>query len=76
MTETAALDELLDPFALCLDARRVAEFRTSPSVQLRVDELAERANEGLLSEAERTEYAALIDASDFISILKLKARRL
>ena len=34
-----------------------------------------RANEGTLSEDERSEYEALINASDFISILKLKARR-
>jgi len=37
--------------------------------------LAERANEGLLSDDERAEYEAFINAADFISILKLKARR-
>jgi hypothetical protein len=44
-------------------------------VQARVDFLAERANEGALSDEERTEYEAFINAADFISILKLKARR-
>jgi len=72
------LDELLDPFSRCLDAesaRRVAEFRIAPSAQERVDALAERANEGVLSENERIEYEALINATDFITILTFKARR-
>ena len=78
MSETTLLDELLDPFALCLDAgtaQRVTEFRISPAVQKRVDALAERANEGSLSADERTEYEALMNAADFIAILKQKARR-
>ena len=37
--------------------------------------LGDRANEGELSAAEHTEYEALISATDFIAILKLKARR-
>jgi len=39
-----------------------------------MDALAERANEGTLSESECSEYEALINAADFISIPKLKAR--
>ena len=75
---TTALDGLLDPLSRCLDAesaRRVTEFRIDPAVQLRIDSLAERANNGVLSEEERAEYEAFINAGDFISILKLKARR-
>ena len=44
-------------------------------VQARVDVLAERANEGLLTPEERAEYEAYINADDFIAILKMKARR-
>jgi len=72
------LDGLLEPLGRCLDAesaRRVVEFRVSPSVQERIDILAERANEGLLTGHEAVEYEALVNAADFISILKLKARR-
>jgi hypothetical protein len=75
---TAALDDLLDPLSRCLDAesaRRVAEFRIDPAVQARINTLAEQANNGVLSEDERTEYEAFINAADFISVLKLKARR-
>jgi len=40
-----------------------------------VEWLAELANEGLLDEEERAEYEALVNAADFIAILKLKAIR-
>ena len=73
---SGVLDGLLDPLSRCLDigsARRVAEFRIAATVQERVDALAERANEGLLSDEERAEYEAFVNASDFIAILKLKA---
>jgi len=42
---------------------------------VRIDALAERANNGDLSEEERAEYEAFINTTDLISILKLKARR-
>ena len=73
-----ALDGLLDPLSRCLDAessRRVIELRVDPVVQARIDALAECANNGVLSEEQRAEYEAFINAGDFISILKLKARR-
>ena len=72
------LDGLLEPLSRCLDAessQRVAEFRVDPAVQQRIDILAERANDGVLVEEERAEYEAFINAADFITILKLKARR-
>ena len=72
------LDGLLEPLSRCLDAesaRRILEFRVDPAVQARLDILGEKANEGTLSESERAEYEAAINAADLISILKLKARR-
>lgn len=71
-------DDLLEPLSRCLDAesaRRIVELQIDLPVQERIDALAERANEGTLSDIERSEYEALINAADFISILKLKARR-
>jgi len=76
--ETSVLDLMLDPVSRCLDtesAKKLLELRMDPAVQERVDVLAEKANEGLLSEPERAEYEAYINTDDFISILKLKARR-
>jgi len=78
MLASCVLDSLLDPLSRCLDAesaRRVAEFRVAAHVHERVAVLAERANEGILSGDERSEYEAFINASDFITILKLKALR-
>ncbi len=71
------LDQFFDPLSRCLDAesaRRVVALRIAGPAQERIDILAERANEGLLSDDERSEYEALINAADFVSILKLKAR--
>jgi hypothetical protein len=78
MSTARGLDGLLDPLGRCLDAesaRRLVDFRVDPPVQERIDTLAERANEGTLGADERDEYEALVNAADFISILKLKARR-
>jgi hypothetical protein len=77
--EPSVLDLMLDPVSRCLDegsAKRLLDLRLDPAVQLRVDELAAKANEGFLTEAERVEYEAYINTDDFISILKLKARRI
>ena len=76
--DASILDRMLDPLSRCLDAesaRRVIECQVDPVVQDRIEVLAERANEGLLTQAERAEYEAYINADDFIAILKLKARR-
>ena len=78
MSATTALDGLLDPLSGWLDAesaRRVVELRVAPPVQQRIDTLAERTNDGVLTSDESAEYEALIDAADFISILNVKARQ-
>jgi uncharacterized protein YnzC (UPF0291/DUF896 family) len=78
MGSATGLDGLLDPLSRCLDvesARRLVDFRVDQQVQDRIDILAERANEGGLSAEELAEYEAMINAADFISILKLKAKR-
>lgn len=80
MTQTQAtsvLDRMLDPLSRCLDAgsaKRVCELSIDPIVQARVDALAERANEGLLTAEERAEYEVYINFDDFLSILKMKTK--
>jgi hypothetical protein len=74
MIAATVLDRFLDPLSRCLDAEsasRVLALGASASV----DTLAERANEGLLNDDERAEYEAIVNADDFLAILKLKARR-
>ena len=76
MNAASGLDGLLEPLSRCLDpesARRVVDFQVDQPVQERIDALAEPANEGTLSDTERSDSEALINAAYFISILKLKS---
>jgi hypothetical protein len=78
MDVATGLGSLLEPLSRCFDAesaRRLVNFRVDPSVHERMEILAEKANEGTLNSDEHAEYEALIRAADFISVLKLKARR-
>jgi hypothetical protein len=78
MNAAAGLDGLPEPLSLCLDAesaRRLVAFRIDPQVLARIELPGDLANEGHLTADERSEYEALIDAADFISILRLKAQR-
>ena len=75
---TTLINELLDPFALCLDSvtvQRLNELQMPPAVQQRISTLAGKANEGTLSSEDRSEYEAAINASDIIMSLKLRAQR-
>lgn len=76
-THTNILDRVLDPFAGCLTpevARRIADLRADPDTQTRVDELAAKANEGMLTDPERAEYETYRSAFHFVTILQSKAR--
>jgi hypothetical protein len=78
LQSSSVLELMLEPLSRCFDtesARRVAELGVDPVVQARVDLLAERANEGLLTAEEQAEYEAYINVYDLISILKMKAQR-
>ena len=71
------LDRLLEPLAGCLTpevAAKVADLRADEATQNRIDYLAERANEGLLTAEEREEYAGYLHAIDVIAVLQAKAR--
>jgi hypothetical protein len=76
---TAGLAKILDPVAQCFTpevAKRVAELRADPAVQARIEELAEKCNEGTITPEEMTEYDAYIQAMDVVSVLQKKARTL
>ena len=55
-------------------AQRIASLQPEESMQKRVDELAAKASEGSLTDAEKAEYGEYIDAADIIGILQAKAR--
>ena len=53
-TQTAVLERLLDPLAQCLTvttARKILSLRADPIAQERIDELADKSNEGRRSKA-------------------------
>jgi uncharacterized protein YnzC (UPF0291/DUF896 family) len=57
-------------------AKRVAELRADPAVQARIEELAEKCNEGTITPEEIAEYDAYIQAMDVVAVLQKKARNL
>jgi hypothetical protein len=76
-TAAVHLDRLLEPLAGCLSldvAAKVADLRADEAMQTRIDYLADRSNEGLLSDEEREEYAGYLHAIDVIAVLQAKAR--
>ena len=75
--EHAVLDRFLRPFAECLTlevAQRIVDLELDPHSQARLDELAAKANEGHLTDAERQEYEEFVDGIDLMGILKTRAR--
>jgi hypothetical protein len=46
----------------------------TPELQARLDELGEKANEGLLTEEERSEYLTYVEAMDVIALLRVKSQ--
>lgn len=79
VSNTEILDRLLEPVTSCFSpdvARRLVDLRADVKTQARIDKLAELAGEGELSEDERAEYAAYVDAMNFIGVLQARARRI
>jgi uncharacterized protein YnzC (UPF0291/DUF896 family) len=57
-------------------ARSLVELRADPELQVRMDELAEKCNEGRLTAEEREEYDTSIRFANYLAIIQAKARRL
>jgi hypothetical protein len=75
--ETTTLERMVDPVSRCLTpevARQIVALRADPALEQRIEELARKAENDLLNEAEHDEYETYIRASKFISILQSKAR--
>jgi hypothetical protein len=73
------LDRLIEPFAQCLTidaARQIVDLRADDALQGRVDELAEKANRGTLTDDERGDYDRYLAAFHFVTVIQAKARRM
>jgi hypothetical protein len=69
------LDRLLDPVLRSLtpeSARQLLDMRADAPDQIRMDELAGRCNEGLLTPEERREYEAYVTAANLIAVFQLR----
>lgn len=72
------LDSLMSPVTDCLDTsslRALVKLRASAEAEQRMGWLAERANEGQLTAAERGEYESCVLFANFLGVLQSKARR-
>jgi len=77
-TGSEMVDRLLESLSRCFDvntAKAVIELRQDELARRRMEELGIKSDEGLLSPEEETEYDALIEVSDVIATLQVKARQ-
>lgn len=75
ITRSSVLDQMLEPVITPDVAAKIVALRADEQTQARIDELASKCNEGLLTEDERAEYEAYVSAINFVSVLQAKARR-
>ncbi len=57
-------------------ARELVGLRADAEVQAKIDDLAEKCNQGTLSADERAEYEGIVAAIHVIGILQRKAARI
>jgi uncharacterized protein YnzC (UPF0291/DUF896 family) len=76
---TATLDRLVEPVVRTFTpevARALINLRADRQLQARMDELAEKCNEGKLTSDEREEYETSIRFANYLALLQAKARKL
>lgn len=76
MNAFAELEQVLDPAEPIFTvegARRLVNMPANPERISRMELLGEKAGEGTLTSAERSEYEALIHSAKLMSVLRLKA---
>jgi hypothetical protein len=56
-------------------ARQIARAEADEELQQRIEELAHKANEGMLTPDEHQEYEAYVDAGDIVATLQAVARK-
>ena len=75
--DEVVLDRLFAPLGECLTldtARRIANLRADSELQAQVDQLADKANAGTLSEEERSQYQRYLQFAQFVTLLQIRAR--
>lgn len=75
---STALNQMLEPLSKTLSieaAEAITALKVSPALDARIQDLAVRSNEGLLTEQEQAEYRSYVLGAEVLALLKLKARR-
>jgi hypothetical protein len=73
------LNRFLDPVTEMLPRdvlERIVNFRFDDVTRARAAELAEKANEGQLTDDERAEYSEYVETLDLIGIMQATARQI
>ncbi len=76
-TTSEAMSRVLLPLADCFTpdvARSVIDLPGDPTLQARLDELAEKSTEGALSREEAAEYDGYIQAMQLLAVVQFQAR--
>ncbi len=79
LADAAAFDRATQPLLRILNreqAAQIVDFHGDDEMQRRIEELAGKANEDELTDAERAEYEGYVEANSFIAVLQARARRL
>jgi hypothetical protein len=71
------LDRVLESVAKALSpeaVRKLLDLRADAEVQRLVDDLADKANEGVISPNQKADYESLMAASEIICLLQAKGK--
>ena len=77
--ERSFIADMLEPMIATLTpvtARPLAEMKVNPTIQARVDALAAKANEGELTDAERSEYESYVRLGNILGFVKARSRKM
>lgn len=76
--DTTAFDRGMNPILQMFSAeqaQQLVDYQGDAQLRQRIDELAAKSNQGLLSPAERAEYEGYVRANKFVAILQAQARK-
>jgi hypothetical protein len=78
LVATDAFDRAVAPVIGLLSqdqAAKIADFHADEALQLKIEELARKANEGELTADEQAEYEGYAQANRFLAVFQAQARR-
>jgi hypothetical protein len=77
MAAQTLLERMVDPIGRVLTpeaAKDILDVRADVETQRRIDELADKCNEGTLTADERAEYQEFVSMFNILTVLQAKAR--